>query len=36
MIGVKLTSGVSKIDAGKQFSTGTYNRKTLGLIIAIF
>ena len=39
MMGVKLVSGVSTNDAGKQFSTGKrkkYNRKILGKIIAIF
>ena len=36
MIGVKLASGVSTNDAGKQFSTGMYSRKTLGRVIAIF
>ena len=29
MMGVQLASGVSKNDAGKQFSIGMYNRKTL-------
>ena len=35
MMGVKLASGVSTLDAGKQFSTGMYNRKTLGKITAM-
>ena len=35
-MGVKLTSGVSINDAGKQFPMGTYNRNTLWLIIFIF
>ena len=35
MMGVKLASGVSTNDAGKQFSTCMYNRKTWGKVIAI-
>ena len=36
MMGVKLANGVFKNYAGKQFSTGIYNRKILAKIIAIF
>ena len=36
MMGVKMASCVSTNDAGKQFSTIMYNRKTSGKVIAIF
>ena len=36
MMGVKLANGEFTNDAGKQFSTGIYNRKTFKKVIAIF
>ena len=36
MMGVMLANGAFTNDAGKQFSTGIYKRKTLGKVIVIF
>ena len=36
VIGIKLASGVSTNDAGKQFPTDMYNRKTLRKVIDFF
>ena len=36
MMGVMLANGAFTNDAGKQFFTGIYKRKTLGKVIVIF